>query len=186
MDLVKAHDHALELTEAIVAAVRPDQLALPTPCAEFDVRMLLGHMIAGNDRFTVVAKGGDIESRPAMATFDGDDPVRAYRGSAAAVSAAWHDPGAQERPALLPIGEVPGEVALAVHTVETIVHGWDIAKATGQPTEIEPELCAFAWEAAKGISDELRGPGRQFGPVVFVTPTASDTDRLVAWMGRQP
>jgi uncharacterized protein (TIGR03086 family) len=186
MDLVKAHDHALDVTEAIVANVRPEQFGLPTPCDEFDVRTLLCHMIAGNERFAVVARGEPIESRPAMGSFTGDDAADAYRSSAAAVSAAWHDPAALERTARLPIGEVPGDVALAIHTVETIVHGWDLAKATGQPTDIEPELCAVAWEASKGIGTELRGPGRPFGPVVFVPPTASDTDRLVAWLGRQP
>jgi uncharacterized protein (TIGR03086 family) len=121
-----------------------------------------------------------------MASFAEDDAAAAYRSSAGAVSAAWHDPAALERPARLPIGDVPGEVALAIHTVETIVHGWDLARATGQPTEIEPELCAVAWEASKGIGDDLRGAGRPFGPVVFVPPTASDTARLVAWLGRQP
>ena len=186
MDLVKAHDHALDVTEAIVAAARPEQLALPTPCAEFDVRMLLGHMIAGNDRFVLVAHGEPIETRPVMASFAGDDATPVYRASAAAVSAAWHDPAAVERAVRLPFGEVPGEFALAMHTVETIVHGWDIAKATSQPPVIEPELCAVGWEAAKDSGEELRGPGRPFGPVVFVAPTAADADRLVAWMGRQP
>jgi uncharacterized protein (TIGR03086 family) len=102
------------------------------------------------------------------------------------VSDAWHDPAALERPAQLPFGEVPGEFALAIHTLEAVVHGWDLAKATGQPAEIEPELCAAAWEAAKDLGDDFRGPGRPFGSVVFVSPTASDTDRLVAWLGRQP
>jgi uncharacterized protein (TIGR03086 family) len=186
MDLEKAHDHALETTEAIVANVAPEQLALPTPCADFDVRTLLGHMIAGNERFAAVARGEPIESRPAMATFAGDDAAPAYRASAAEMAAAFREPGALERSVLLPIGEVPGEVALAIHTVETIVHGWDLAKATGQPTEIEPELFAVAWEATRGVGDDLRGPGRPFGPAVSAPPTASDTDRLVAWLGRQP
>ena len=186
MDLEKAHDHALETTEAIVMNVRPEQLALPTPCPEFDVRTLLRHMIAGNERFAAVARGEPIESRPVLGTFVGDDAAPAYRASAAEVSAAWHAPGVLERRVRLPIGEVPGDVALAIHTVETIVHGWDLAKATGQPTEIQPELCAVAWEATRGIGDDLRGAGRPFGPAVSVPPTASDTDRLVAWLGRQP
>jgi uncharacterized protein (TIGR03086 family) len=185
-DLVKAHDHALELTEAIVTNVRPDQLARPTPCAEFDVRTLLRHMIAGNERFAAVAMGDSIESRPVMSSFDGDDLAPLYRASATAVSAAWREPGVLDRRVQLPIGEVPGEVALAIHTVETVVHGWDVAKATNQPTEIPPELCAVAWEASKDIGDNLRGAGRPFGPAVPVPPGASDSDRLVAWLGRHP
>jgi uncharacterized protein (TIGR03086 family) len=186
MDLVKAHDHALDLTAAIVANVRPEQLDLPTPCAEFDVRTLLEHMIAGNDRFAVVAGGEPIDSRPVLGSFDGDDPTAAYCASADAVSAAFHDPEVMERRMQLPIGEVTGDAAVTIHTVETIVHGWDLAKATGQPSEIEPALCAVAWEATRGIGDELRGAGRPFGPPVPMPPTASDTDRLVAWLGRQP
>ena len=150
------------------------------------MRTLLRHMIAGNERFAAVARGEPIESRPVLGSFAGDDAAPAYRASAAAMSAAWHEPGVLERSVRLPIGEVPGEVALAIHTVETIVHGWDIAKATGQPTEIEPELCAVAWEATRDIGEELRGAGRPFGSAVSVPPTASDTDRLVAWLGRQP
>jgi uncharacterized protein (TIGR03086 family) len=186
MDLEKAHDHALETTAAIVANVRPEQLALPTPCAEFDVRTLLRHMIAGNERFAAVARGEAIDSYPPLGSFDGDDPAPAYLASAASMAAAFREPGVLERLVELPIGKVTGEVALAIHTVETIVHGWDIATATGQPTEIEPVLFAVAWEATRGIGDDLRGAGRPFGAEVSVPPTASDTDRLVAWLGRQP
>ena len=91
-----------------------------------------------------------------------------------------------ERAFLLPLGEVSGRFAVGMHTVEAIVHGWDLAKATGQPTEIEPDLCAVAWQQCAGIDDSLRGPRRPFGPPVIVSPDASATDRLVAWLGRQP
>jgi uncharacterized protein (TIGR03086 family) len=86
----------------------------------------------------------------------------------------------------LPIGAVPGVVALGMHVVETLVHGWDLAKATGQPTDIKPDLCAIAWDNVRGVNDDLRGAGRPFGPAVDVPGDASATDRLVAWLGRQP
>ena len=120
--------------------------------------MLLRHMIAGNERFVLVAQGEPIETRPSLGSFDGDDAsARVPRLGGRGVRGVAR-PGCVERPVRLPFGEVPGEFALAIHTVETIVHGWDIAKATGQPTEIEPELFAVAWEAAKDIGEELRGP----------------------------
>ena len=60
----------------------------------------------------------------------------------------------------LPFGEVPGAVALGIHTVEAIVHGWDLATATGQPAAIDPELCAVAWKPPRSfVDDSLRGPG---------------------------
>ena len=77
-------------------------------------------------------------------------------------------------------------MAIGIHTVETIVHGWDVATATGQPAEIEPALCAVAWEHCAGIDDSLRRPGGPFGPAVDVPADASETDRLVAWLGRRP
>ena len=87
----------------------------------------------------------------------------------------------------VPFGDVPGAFALGMHTVETIVHGWDLAKATGQPTELDPELYAVAWQNCKDIDDSFRGPGRPSGPAVTAPPArATHKVRLMAWLGRQP
>ncbi len=94
-----------------------------------------------------------------------------------------HGVGAHGAPT---VRRLPRRVRAGIHIVETIVHGWDLAKATGQPTEIEPELYAFAWQSSKDIDDSFRGPGRPFGPPVVAPPGASDTEKLVAWLGRQP
>ena len=142
-------------TTSIVANVGSDSFALPTPCEQFDVRTLINHMIAGNYRFLAVANGEPAASVPAMGDFVDQDALGPYRESADALAKGWSDPAALERTARLPIGDVPGIVALGVHTVETIAHGWDLAKATGQPTEVDAELCAVAWEYAQGIDDSL-------------------------------
>jgi uncharacterized protein (TIGR03086 family) len=86
----------------------------------------------------------------------------------------------------MPFGDFPGEFALGIHIVETVVHTWDLSKATGQPTELDPELCEAAWERTKDIDDSFRGPGRPFGQPVAAPPDATPTERLVAWLGRQP
>jgi uncharacterized protein (TIGR03086 family) len=184
-EAIKLHDRALEATTLIIANIDASQLDLPTPCAHFDVRALLNHLVAGNLRFTAITRGEPAIAVPATGDFVVDDALTPYRDSASAVSTAWHDPALLTKPMQLPIGELPGSVALGIHTVEALVHGWDLAKATGQPTELDPDLCDVAWANCKDIDDSLRGPGRPFGPPVTPPPAASDTTRLMAWLGRQ-
>ena len=186
MDIVKLHDRALEATTAIVAEVKAGQLGAPTPCADFDVRALLNHMIGGNYRFVTMAAGEPGSAVPATGDFVADEPLSPYRESAAAVSRAWHQPGVLERIVQLPFGEFPGAFAIGIHTVEAIVHGWDLATATGQPTELDGDLYEVAWQNCKDIDENFRGPGRPFGPAVPAPPGASDTARLMAWLGRRP
>jgi len=186
MEIVELHDRALEATTAIVANVDAAQFGAPTPCAEFDVRALLNHMVVGNYRFAKIACGEPAEAVPLTGDYVHDDALTSYRESAAAVSEAWRAPGALERTARLPIGDFPGTFALGIHTVEAIVHGWDLAKATGQPTELDPELYEVAWRNSKDIDESFRGSGRPFGPVVPAPPGASETDKLMAWLGRRP
>ena len=185
MDITKLHDRALEATTSIVANIDQSQFGAPTPCAEFDVRALLDHMIGGNFLFVKVAQGERGTSVPATGDFVRDDALVPYRESAEAVSKAWSDPSVLERTVHLPFGDFPGAFAIGIHTVETIVHGWDLAKATGQATELDPELYAVAWQNCKDMDDSFRGPGRPFGPVVTAPAGASDTARMMAWLGRQ-
>jgi uncharacterized protein (TIGR03086 family) len=185
MDIIKLHDRALEATTTVVANVDASQFGAPTPCAEFDVRGLLNHMIVGNHRFVKIAHGEPLESVPTTGDFVRNDALTSYRDSADAVSRAWSDPSVLERTAHLPFGDFPGVFAIGIHTVEAIVHGWDLAKATGQPTELDPELYAVAWQNCKDIDDSFRGPGRPFGPAVPAPAGTSDTARLMAWLGRR-
>ena len=185
MDLHTAHAAALDWTRGIVAGITPAQLSLPTPCEGFDVETLLGHMVVGNHRFTAMAQGAPAASVP-LEPEPNDNWSAAFDTSATAVGAAWRNPAALERMAELPMATVPGVVALGMHVVETLVHGWDLATATGQPNEMDADLCAVAWDNTRSVTDELRGPGGPFGPAVDVPVDASGTARLGAWLGRQP
>ena len=70
---------------------------------------------------------------------------------------------------------------------EILTHGWDLAQATGQPTERDPELACWALAGAKRIlPPEARGADVPFGPVVEVPPGAGPYAQLAAWLGRQP
>jgi len=183
------HQRAVAQTESIVAAVVPAQFGLPTPCAEYDVRALLSHIVGGLNRIALVGEGADALAIPARADGVPDDGwLAAYQAAAARSRAAWADDAKLDALFEVPWGKVPGRIAVSGYVQEITVHGWDLAKATGQPTELDPDLASWVLAVAQRIlPPEPRG-GEEipFGPVVPVPPGAGLYARLAAWLGRQP
>jgi len=189
VDPVALHEGALDATSRIVARVRPHQLSLPTPCAEWDVRRLIEHLVEGNEMFTRAAV--DPARAPAQAGADdpgpGDDPFEAYARSTEAVRRAWRQPGVLEREIYGPFGTLPGHVVVRMHFVDHLVHGWDVAKATGQDTTIDETLARAAYEEMTAALDpSSRRAGLPFGPEVPCPRDAPVHERLVAFLGRHP
>lgn len=182
------HRQAMTQTESVVAAVEPGQLGQPTPCAEYDVRALLSHIVGGLNRVAIAGEGGDALARPARADDVPDDGwLAAYRAASARAAAAWANDARLDAVVELPWGKIPGRFAIAGYIQEILTHGWDLAKATGQPTELDPGLAAWALAGAKRIlPPDGRGAGVPFGPVVAVSPDAGPYAQLAAWLGRQP
>ena len=86
MDIIRLHERALDEAARLVGGVRPDQMGLPTPCSDWDVRALIAHLVAGNVRFLDVAQGKPRPERgPVTPDVLGDDPAGAYRRSAEAL-----------------------------------------------------------------------------------------------------
>jgi uncharacterized protein (TIGR03086 family) len=182
------HQRAVAQTESIVAAVVPAQFGQPTPCAEYDVHALLSHTVGGLNRIAIVGEGGDALAIPARADGVPDDGwLDAYQAAAARARAAWADDARLDALVEVPWGKVPGRIAVSGYVQEITVHGWDLAKATGQPTELDPELASWVLAVAERIlPPEPRGGEVPFGPVVPVPPDAGVYARLAAWLGRQP
>jgi len=144
------HRRAMAQTEVIVAAVQPGQLGLPTPCAEYDVRALLSHIVGGLNRVAIVGEGGDALARPARADGVPDDGwPAAYQAASQRARQAWSDNAKLDALVEVPWGKILGRFAIAGYVQEILTHGWDLAKATGQPTEPDPELAFFALAGAK-------------------------------------
>ena len=177
---------ALLNTGRIVVGVRPEDLPKPTPCKDWDVRLLLNHIIGGNKMFAEVARGGRVDSSGVMDDYTLPDPGSNYIASADDVLAAWAEPGALERRVHMPFGDIPGSAAVSIHFLDIVVHGWDLARATGQDTTIEPDLAAEALDISHGLlSPELRATG-VFGPEIPISEDNPLHDRLAAFMGRRP
>jgi uncharacterized protein (TIGR03086 family) len=179
---------ALDQTGALIAGVRPDQATLPTPCRAWDVRALVNHVVYDVQHFTALTRGQAWTEHDAD-LIDGDW-LAAYRAAAAGLLAVWREPGALERPVRSPAGEQPATWRLGQQITDLAVHGWDIARATGQSTDLDPELGRLALEwARQNLQPQFRGPegsGRAFGPEVRVPDDAPLYDRLAGFFGRDP
>ena len=186
MDILDRLDGAFAATGRMIAAVTPGHMGDPTPCSEWDVRALLNHVTGVVTRFGAFAA----RSQPpgdAQTEWIGNDPAGAFDLAAKTTLTGWSQTGALEGSCSLPIGEVPAHVAAGINFVDTLVHGWDLAKALGVDPTLDPAMAAAAMEICRMvINDDLRGPGKGFGPVVTVAPGATPTDELVAFLGRQP
>ena len=114
------------------------QLALPTPCAEWDVRATLDHLIGATWMFTLVnqdqAVGEDAGG------IGGDDPVVALTNAAEANIASWRAPGAFDGDRTFPFGTFPADAAAMMNLSEVVVHTWDIATALGADATIDPTV----------------------------------------------
>jgi uncharacterized protein (TIGR03086 family) len=180
---------ACDSTERFVERVTPEHYALATPCAEWDVGALLNHLVGtlalgqallGDAPPTVRMGPGELPDVDLV----GDDPAKAYRlGVESLLAAAGGD--ALDRVHRTPLGDMPGAALGGFTTLDILVHGWDLARATGQPPALEPDLAestlAFARQAFTG---QPRAP--RIGTEVAVPAEASATDRLVAFLGRTP
>lgn len=177
---------ALDQAGEVLARVRPDQADLPTPCASWTVRDLVAHIVDETGQFAAVTAGGE---RGGLHPLD-DDWQRSYRAQADALLAAWRSPGAFDRMIKFPFGELPAVWTIDQQVAELVIHAWDLAKATGQPTELDRELGehVLGW-APSVITAEVRGAesdGMHIGPEVKVGGDAPLYDRLAALGGRDP
>ena len=185
---------AIDATGQLISAVRDDQWSGPTPCPEWTVRDLVGHMVTSNYAFVRILGGTAPEAPSSTApeapggAADSHRPdaglVDAYRDSAAALVGAFRQPGVLDRVHAVPIGPVPGIAALHLRITEVLVHGWDLARATGQdpvfPEDLAEQELAFSRSKLGDIP-----PGRTpFAPPQPVPGDAPAIDRLAALLGR--
>jgi uncharacterized protein (TIGR03086 family) len=171
---------ALDATGQVVDAVAADQWAAATPCTDWTAADLLRHLVLGNSRFAAAVSG---DSLPEDAGPDSGLPA-AYRDSAAALLTAFGAPGALERVVTVPFGTVPGSVALHLRLTEVLVHGWDLAQATGQPAEFPADLAEQELAFSQSALEQLPADRRPFAPSQPVGQDAPAIERLVACLGR--
>jgi uncharacterized protein (TIGR03086 family) len=179
---------AFDQTRGVVAAVRPEEMTLPTPCSEFDVRTLLGHIVAVLHRVAAAGRGEDLTTLPVVAEGIADEGwVAAYDAGVAGVRAVWSDDTLLDREIVLPFATLPGAMVVSIYAQEMCIHGWDLAAAVGATTGWDPAVAEALLPIAHAIlPPEPRGEaiGNAFAGVVDVPETAGAYTRLAGWLGR--
>lgn len=188
MNLLDFGAAAIRSTQIVVDATRADQLGNATPCAGWTVRDLLAHLVGGNVLYVAAASGAqpDWSARDAIEIGLADDPATQFRASSAALAAAVARPGALEVDWSMPWGDTPGNHAVAVHAVDVLVHGWDLAVATRQDVVLDAGLSEYALAIVAAYPASAWGDGGFFADPVDVDPSTPPGLRLVAALGRTP
>ncbi len=162
-----------------VAALEGDHWSAPTPCAEWTVKDLVGHVVSVHRH---VAAGLDASSPPPPAT--DADLVRAWRAATAEVQAVLADPERAAAPvsgrfAPMPLLDLIGRLLCS----DTLVHTFDLARATGQPEDLDGAGVSYAFSMLLPADDAIRGPG-SFGPKIEPPPGATEQTRFLCFLGR--
>lgn len=176
---------ALHWAHQLISEVTPVQLGGRTPCPELDVAGLLGHLVATVHRARVIGEGAEPFSVPSVVTGVADDAwADAFAEAEDKLWTVWDDDARLDAELRAPWGVVSGRAALWGYVNETLVHGWDLAVATGRPVEADADLAEAALGPARDkIAADRRGGGIPFGPVVEPAPEAGPTERLANWSG---
>ena len=164
------------------------EMALPTPCADWDLEALLAHLAASMADLESALRTGHLDldpneaDQPAAPGFD-SDPAEVMRDQAANLLFACyshHGPDRFVRVGGLPL---PAGLVACAGAVEIAVHGWDVSAARGHGDPIPPALAARMLRLSPLL---VTGREGLFGAPVPVPAQASPGDRLVAYLGRIP
>jgi uncharacterized protein (TIGR03086 family) len=184
VDVIAALEQSYEQTTDLVARLTSAELDRPSPCAGWDVRATLNHMLGTTWMFTLVNQGQTADENAGDVI--GDDASLAVAAAAKENLASWRQPDAFDGDRSYSFGRFPATDAAMLNLGEVVVHNWDVARATAQELVIGAAVGQMVYDWCSSIPlDDFRAHGA-FGPEVPVPASAPIVDRLVGLLGRQP
>ena len=192
METIDLVEQGFAWGRARIEGIGDTSLETPTPCDKWNIRQLVNHAVSATATIAGVlaaddghdAWGANATSADAMAEMDvWPNPLEHFdKHVGFIIATAKSSP--PDRTFLMNGHPQPAIMLARSVTFDSVVHGWDLAKVTGQDATIPPEIAEVFIEFASGIPDGTRG--LVFAPRVEVPANASPSDRLVALLGRQP
>jgi uncharacterized protein (TIGR03086 family) len=185
IDVVDCFQQAASWIEGHVRAVSPEQHALPTPCAEWNVHDLLNRIVWLPQLSVAILRDAP---HPSVSEwrYVGEDPAAAYRAAADELFSAMEEPGRLERTVVSPFGEMHADLWARFAFVNQLTHGWDLATAIGRDATIPPSLLEVADRLVRGVFSLVPREPELFDVEVPVSDAATPTERFVAFLGRDP
>jgi len=174
---------ALYDAQRVIDNVREDQLTNPTPDGDWDVRAVIHHLVVGNILTVAVVRGEQAPDR--TADHLGRHFRVAFEESSRAVVQALETPSVLDEEYDMPFGKVSGRRLAAMRRNEALAHAWDIAVATGQSTNLDPELAEEALNNYRALLDGRDRSQMPFDAEQPAPPGANAADRLAAYLGRR-
>jgi uncharacterized protein (TIGR03086 family) len=166
----------------VIQGLRPNDWNAPTPCTDWAVSRVVLHLAGMNMVFTALL---DDRPPPGRETIPDDQLPSAYQESSAALVESFSRTGVLERTYSGPLGSATGAERLQIRMYDLLAHGWDLCKATGQPTHLPADAAETALTFVRAqLTDDAR-PGR-FAPAQTISEQAPAIDRLAAFLGRSP
>ncbi|MBT2513470.1 TIGR03086 family metal-binding protein [Arthrobacter sp. ISL-30] len=168
----------LAVIQRVLAGLTPADMNLPTPCEEFTVEQLVGHLQESVGGIAAALGARDVQT-------DDGSPEERIAALAQATLEAFAARGL-EGTIDMGFAQVPANIVANILNLEFLVHAWDFSAATGRPLEVAPALSDYVLELArKTINQQLRDGG-SFGPENIVAESADSLERLIAFTGRRP
>jgi uncharacterized protein (TIGR03086 family) len=181
MDMLDTIRGAAANTQRIIEGISPGQLDAVTPCTDMNVRGLLEHMLGGGAMLTAMLTG-----TPGAPLELGDQPANAVKQMSEQLLVALEEPGIMEKEFDFGGTAMSGARLSGIVLMEMVVHGWDLARATGQDHGIPDALAEGMLAQAQHMPDSYRGEtGAPFRPPVPIADDAPAADRLMAFLGRE-
>jgi uncharacterized protein (TIGR03086 family) len=180
MDDIEMLRQVVDHTGKLVGGVAADQWTAATPCEQWDVRTLVGHLVSGDAGIAAAVRGEHLKP-PSV-----EDPAADFGYVSDDLIAAFSEPDALDRRVVLPMGSVPGASALWIRVVEHVVHGWDLARATGQQPAYGEKATKTALKFSRDLMERADLSHRPFADPQPVAEDAAHLDKLVALLGRTP
>ena len=178
-------ERAVARAAAVVGTVTGADLDRSTPCARWDVRALVEHMIWMCDVFAQGLAGAGPPAAPVP--LGADDPATRYATASAAALDGWRTTEWAEMTLALPFSTLPAAIGVRVFIGDQLIHAWDLATALGQPFQIDEDLAASQLEMMRQYYDPAnRGPDAAFDLAADWGEPMTTSDQLIALSGRGP
>jgi uncharacterized protein (TIGR03086 family) len=190
MDALDALDAVGERNVQLVRQVGPDQWDGATPCTEWDVRTLVGHLITGRHVYRGFLEGVPVADLRLMLLRQGetagDNPVVACESAVRSIRAAFAQPGALDRTVHHTIGDMPGRQLLIQLVADCVVHSWDLATAIGVDPGLDEGLIELSYEFYVPLmqQDAVYAYGWFKPPASPLPEGATTLERLLRLVGR--